>query len=146
MGCSMRISYIGTQEQESGFLCSSHVFTSSPLVLSEEVIENGYFVTRKRPMEGVRMVWIPKCDEDLEYAPQEFMFTGNVNDPISKEHWYHDMHQGDAQIHQSGFRLNLMQTDNTNNDPNLKWRNANPDSYETAPSFYWGLHKNKTQS
>jgi len=69
VGCSIRISYIGSSEEESGFLTGSHTFTSSPLLLSENVIEDGYFKCMAKPSEGVRLVWIPKDDADLEYSP-----------------------------------------------------------------------------
>lgn len=35
VGCSMRISYIGTHDEESGFLCSSHIFTAGPMLIDE---------------------------------------------------------------------------------------------------------------
>jgi hypothetical protein len=41
-------------------MVGAHVFDSTPLTLDEHTIEQGYFVTRKRPSEGIRLVYIPK--------------------------------------------------------------------------------------
>lgn len=80
VGCSYRVSYIGTRDEESGFLCASHIFSSMPHLIDEQLIEEGYFVTRKRPSEGIRMCYLPKDDADLEYEPQEFVLRPSGND------------------------------------------------------------------
>lgn len=58
---------MGTAEQESGFLVGSHVFETGPERVSDEIVENGYFVTRGRPHEGMRLVYLPRDTKDLEY-------------------------------------------------------------------------------
>jgi len=63
------MTWIGTVEDESGFLVGSHVYNGTPLTLSEDMIEEGYMVTRCRPHEGLRMVYTPKDDRDLEFCP-----------------------------------------------------------------------------
>jgi hypothetical protein len=65
----MRVSYIGSAQDERGFMVGSHVFDATPLTIDEHTVEEGYFVTRKRPSEGIRLVYIPKDSADLEFAP-----------------------------------------------------------------------------
>lgn len=77
VGCSIKVTYIGSVEEEAGFMTGSHTFTSSPLLLNEEIIEDGYFKTCTKPREGLRMVWIPKDDADMEYTPQEYKLNGS---------------------------------------------------------------------
>jgi len=67
VGCSTRVSYIGTVDQESGFFAGSHLFDSTPFTISEENIEDGYFPVRCKPSQGLRMVYLPKDDRDLEF-------------------------------------------------------------------------------
>ena len=49
VGASMRISYIGTAEQESGFVIGSHLFDANPFMISEEQIEEGHYVSKGKP-------------------------------------------------------------------------------------------------
>ena len=56
-------------------MVGSHVFDATPLTIDETTIENGYFVTRKRPSEGMRMVYIPKDSSDLDFVPQTFKLS-----------------------------------------------------------------------
>lgn len=69
VGCSYRVSYIGTREEESGFLSAAHIFSTMPHLIDEQMIEIGFFCARKKPSEGVRMCFLPKDDADLEYEP-----------------------------------------------------------------------------
>ena len=57
VGASIRISYTGTVEGESGMLCGSHVYDKRIVENSEKATEEGFFVTRARPHEGVRLVY-----------------------------------------------------------------------------------------
>jgi hypothetical protein len=50
-------------------MVGSHIFDATPWTLNEDVIENGYFVTRGKPHDGIRLVYIPKDEHDLTYAP-----------------------------------------------------------------------------
>lgn len=65
----MRVSYIGTSEQESGFFTGAHLFDTTPFNIAEDTIEEGYFVTRAKPSQGIRLVYLPKDDKDLQFAP-----------------------------------------------------------------------------
>lgn len=80
VGCSFRVSYIGTREDESGFLCAAHLFSTMPHLIDEQKVENGFFVCRKKPSEGIRMCYLPKDDADLEYEPQEFVLRPTAAD------------------------------------------------------------------
>lgn len=57
-------------------------------------------------MEGVRMCWIPKSDDDLEFAPMEHKFTGTKADTIDPTDWYASNEANDTQI-ESGGALRL---------------------------------------
>lgn len=35
--------------------------------MSDEIIENGYYLARGRPTQGTRQVWFPKDDGDLQF-------------------------------------------------------------------------------
>lgn len=65
----MRVSYIGTKDDESGFISAGHVFDGNPWLISEERIEEAYMTHRCKPSEGMRMVYMPKDEKDLEFAP-----------------------------------------------------------------------------
>jgi hypothetical protein len=64
----MRVQYIGEAMTESGLLFGSHVMDSTLGRISEDVIENGYYITRGRPHEGIRLSYLPRDDGDLEYT------------------------------------------------------------------------------
>lgn len=57
VGASMRVSYIGTHDSESGFMAGAHIYDKRPCELSEDAIEDGYYVTRCRPIDGMRLVY-----------------------------------------------------------------------------------------
>ena len=48
-------------------MTSSHVYESEIDRISDDIIDNGYYVARGRPREGMRQVWFPKDDGDLEF-------------------------------------------------------------------------------
>lgn len=50
----MTVQYIGSVEQEAGIFEGAHVYETEPVKISQEIIENGYYVTRGRPREGMR--------------------------------------------------------------------------------------------
>ncbi len=64
----MRISYIGTRDDESGFITGGHIFDANPWLLSEDRIEEAYMVHKCKPSSGLRMVYMPKDEKDLEFA------------------------------------------------------------------------------
>lgn len=35
---------------------------------SDDIINDGYFVVRGRPREGIRLVWMPKEEDDLNFS------------------------------------------------------------------------------
>lgn len=82
VGCSMRVTYIGTRDDESGFLVAGHTFDTNPWLLSEDVIEESYMTCRAKPSQGVRMVYMPKDEKDLDFAPTNIRMNisqGNRN-------------------------------------------------------------------
>lgn len=70
VGASIRVTYIGSEDEESGFMSGSHVYNVSPFELSDEVIEEGHFTSKNvRPKEGIRLVYYPKDPDDLTFTP-----------------------------------------------------------------------------
>lgn len=70
VGASIRLTYIGSDDEESGFMSGAHVYNVSPFELSDEVIEEGHFATKNvRPNEGIRLVYYPKDPDDLNFIP-----------------------------------------------------------------------------
>jgi hypothetical protein len=69
VGASIRVSWIGPRETESGIIVGSHVFNATPFTLSEDIIEEGYFPVRAAPHEGLRFVYVPKDEKDLQFTP-----------------------------------------------------------------------------
>lgn len=57
---------------ESGLLFASHVYDSTLGRISEDVIENGYYISRGRPHEGIRLAYLPRDEGDLEYANLDY--------------------------------------------------------------------------
>lgn len=53
---------------ESGLFVGAHVYDSTLGRISEDVIENGYYISRGRPHEGIRLAYLPRDDGDLEYT------------------------------------------------------------------------------
>jgi hypothetical protein len=72
VGCSVRVQYIGEAMTESGLLFGSHVFDSTLGRISEDVIENGYYITRGRPHEGIRLSYLPRDEGDIEYCGLDY--------------------------------------------------------------------------
>jgi hypothetical protein len=97
VGASIRLSWIGNHDEESGFITGSHVYNATPFTLNEEIIEEGYMPVRGRPHEGVRMVWMPRDEEDLEYCPSDLYLDtlategakGNiVSTSVNAQNWF----------------------------------------------------------
>lgn len=68
VGASIRITWIGPREIESGIMVGSHVFNATPLTLTQDIIEEGYFPVRAAPHEGLRFVYVPRDDQDLQFT------------------------------------------------------------------------------
>jgi hypothetical protein len=68
IGASMRVSYTGTVDGEQGIMAASHVYDKRVCELSEKAVEEGYYVTRARPHEGIRMVYQPKDELDFTFT------------------------------------------------------------------------------
>jgi len=49
VGASMRVSYIGTRDEESGFIVGGHLFDSNPWLITEDSIEESYMSVRVKP-------------------------------------------------------------------------------------------------
>jgi len=56
-------------------MVGSHIFDQNPFTVSEEIIEEGYFVTRGKPADGMRLVYLPKDERDLEFADTSTRLT-----------------------------------------------------------------------
>lgn len=70
------------------------------------------------------MCWIPKSDDDLEFAPMEHKFVGNKTDKIEVADWYSTANEHDAQIEENGaMKLQIKQLNNIN-DKTLEWVNV----------------------
>lgn len=78
VGASMRVQYIGEVQQESGIMVGSHVFDATIGMISEDIVENGYYITRGRPHEGMRLSYLPRDESDTEYCDLNYKirFTG----------------------------------------------------------------------
>lgn len=50
-----------------------------PPGVSEERIENGYFVHRGKPSEGIRMVWLPKDKSDCDFYNSDYFIRPKTN-------------------------------------------------------------------
>lgn len=68
----MRAQYIGEAMTESGLLVGAHVYDSTLGRISENVVENGYYISRGRPNEGIRLAYLPRDDGDLEYTGLDY--------------------------------------------------------------------------
>lgn len=72
VGCSVRAQYIGEAMTESGLMVGAHVYDSTLGRISENVVENGYYISRGRPHEGIRLAYLPRDDGDLEYTALDY--------------------------------------------------------------------------
>ena len=72
VGASIRVQYIGETMTESGLISGSHVFDSTLGRISEDVVENGYYITRGRPHEGMRLSYLPRDESDLEWCNMDY--------------------------------------------------------------------------
>jgi hypothetical protein len=69
---------------ESGLLVGAHVYDSTLGRISEDVVENGYYISRGRPHEGIRLAYLPRDDGDLEYTALDYRVNhSNPHDPIA---------------------------------------------------------------
>lgn len=94
---------MGTQEEESGSLVTASVWESQPPFISDEIVENGYYVQRNRPMTGSRIIYVPRDNSDLEFYGSEMeVIDGNagVDNILSVEDYI-----GDSGIVQGQLRL-----------------------------------------
>jgi hypothetical protein len=62
---------------ESGLLVGAHVYDSTLGRISENVVENGYYISRGRPNEGIRLAYLPRDDGDLEYTGLDYRVHSN---------------------------------------------------------------------
>ena len=53
---------------ESGLFVGAHVYDSTLGRISEDVVENGYYISRGRPHEGIRLAYMPRDEGDIEYT------------------------------------------------------------------------------
>lgn len=67
VSASISVQYIGQLDQESGMMVGGHIHGQSLNELIVDDIENSQFVTRGRPSEGLRFVYLPMDAQDYEY-------------------------------------------------------------------------------
>ncbi len=67
---------------ESGLIFGSHVFDSTLGRISEDVIENGYYITRGRPHEGIRLAYLPRDESDIDYCGLDYKILHKSGDGI----------------------------------------------------------------
>lgn len=92
------------------------------------------------------MCWIPKSDDDLEFAPMEYKFNGNKDDEVNVSDWYSRPDVGDQIIEDSApIRLQVKQIKDAQNTV-LDWENVDSGHDNITPSWYWGQHVNKGRS
>lgn len=60
-------------------MTGSHLYDKTPFTVSQECIEEGYFVTKAKPSQGLRMVYLPKDERDLEFVPCDMKMEGDVH-------------------------------------------------------------------
>lgn len=92
------MTYIGSDDEESGFMSGGHVYNVSPFELSDEVIEEGHFTIKNaRPKEGVRLVYYPKDPNDMNFKPatlalgwnlKSAVFAPLANQSINRGDWF----------------------------------------------------------
>ena len=61
-------------------MAGAHIYDKRPCELSEDAIEDGYYVTRCRPIDGMRLVYQPRDDRDFEYIPLDYKWTHGTPD------------------------------------------------------------------
>lgn len=83
VGAVIRLTYIGRVEDESGFMACSHTYGDTPFTVGEDEIEEGWHCLRARPNEGMRMIWLPRCDEDLEMRECSTKLNGMSTNPAT---------------------------------------------------------------
>lgn len=118
-------------------------------MIDEQKIENGFFVCRKRPSEGIRMCYLPKDDADLEYEPQEFILRPTANDVnVGIRNWLQDSR--DNQILEDGQDDHVVYTrqlgDSGQNTTKFGWYPLQNTANPKSPSHYWGIHNGKGQN
>lgn len=68
VGASIKVQYIGRNDEESGFFCGSHLYGDTPFAAGEDAIEEGFHRAGGRPQEGLRFVYLPRSEVDLEMS------------------------------------------------------------------------------
>ena len=93
---------------ESGLLVGAHVYDSTLGHISENVVENGYYISRGRPHEGIRLAYLPRDDGDLEYTGLDYRIQRidnatpppeQVVKPSADYGWDGSMDTGEIAIH-----------------------------------------------
>jgi hypothetical protein len=60
-------------------------------------MDNGYFVTRARPREGMRLVWLPKDEDDLNFSDTNFKIL-DTNAAVDSLYGLSDMNQANGML------------------------------------------------
>lgn len=59
---------------------AANVLDQSPNAISSSIINQGYNVVRARLREGVRMIWLPKDEEQTELWETNYMINASAQD------------------------------------------------------------------
>jgi len=56
-------------------LTAAHILDNSIGLMSDDIVDNGYYITRCRPSEGARLVYCPRDNSDLEFFDMSYVIT-----------------------------------------------------------------------
>ena len=118
VGASMRVQYIGSVEQEAGFFTGAHIWEKSPAVVSDEIVEDGFYINRGTPREGCRLVYMPRDNSDFEFWDTDYIFV-------------HDNFQGDYLISPAEY-YGWNPAEATQSDLSMKWADPEHQTAATA--------------
>lgn len=149
----MRTTYIGSDDEESGFFSAGHVYNATPFEISDEVIEEGHFTSLNvRPKEGTRLVYYPKDPNDLNFQPTNLaMGYNNEGTPfvrLNSENIgygdYYTVHDDSSasldeleQANLPASKVSMSAIGTTYNGASIEYHARQMETHK-SPSYYWG--------
>jgi len=135
-------------------MVGSHLYGDTPFAIGEDAIEEGYHKASGRPQEGLRFVYLPRQEDDLEMQECNYRLRQVGNNPgaidlINNENYYANnlpaanpppldgqeaeeaADTGSWQVQQ--YRMNGVGA------AELDW--GNTELQQEAPSKFWGVHQ-----
>lgn len=144
VGASIKVSYIGRADEESGYLVGSQLYGDTPFAIGSDAIEEGYHRAQGRPMEGLRFVYLPRNEADLDmkecnYKLQQVDELQASADVFRNEDYYNSNEpvpngQGNFTTRWAMYQHTLTSAAGTS----LVW--ADVEHPMEAPSKFWGIH------